>query len=128
MSIWQKLFGTKATLPSSACGGRNEAIPTQREPVKGNIKYVLLVTSLPEEPSMPHMCSFIQDALPELKDGDTKIGFVWKTDPIDSINVPALAVQAFGPHVSDEAKYIYRTIGVKLQQGHAKILVIYTRA
>jgi len=128
MSFWKHIFGGKPTTTGQPTTDPVAAKPSKREPVRGEIKYVLLVTSLPEEPSMPHMCSFIQDTLPELKNGDAKIGLVWKTDPIDSINVPALAVEAFGSHVGDESQFSYRTIGVKLQQGHAKILVIYEKA
>ena len=125
MSFWKTLFGGKKTPTKTATDRANHAIQSKREPKRGDIKFVLLVTSLPEEPSMPHMCSFVQDSLPELKNGDAKIGFVWRTDPIDSIDVPGLAVEAFGSKVADPSTYIYRTIVSKLPTGHAKTLVIY---
>lgn len=106
MNFWKKLFGGSG---------------------RGDIKYVLLVASLPEEPLMAHMSSFLFESLPELKQADAKIGFVWKTDPIDSIDMHGLAVNAFGSEVANENRYIYRTIGYKLSSGHAKVLVIYEK-
>ena len=93
----------------------------------GDIKFVLLVASLPEEPSASHMSSFLFETLPELKTVDAKIGFLWVTDPIDSVDMYTEAEKAFGSIVSDESKYTYRTMGYQLASGHSKILVFYEK-
>ena len=126
MNLWKRIFGNQKT--NTVDLGKNKGVVTTQKENRhrGSMEYALVVTSLPEEPPMEHLVPFVQESLPDLG-GDTKIGFVWKTDPIDSIDIPALAVQAFGEHVSDETQFIYRTIGFQLEKGHAKILVIYAR-
>jgi hypothetical protein len=127
MSFWKKVFGSEKSGGADAPARRGGNQHSDGDPCRGEIKFALLVASLPEEPSMPHMCEFVQKSLPELKNPNAKIGFVWKTDPIESIDASALAVNTFGSEVADPNRYTYRTISFKLPNGHAKVLVIYQK-
>lgn len=101
--------------------------PAQGKPTT-LIRYVLMVVSHPEQPTTPQMSQFLLKILPEFKtqnDGTAKVGFLWETKPMDSIDVPALAVQTFGREVADESKYTYRTLRHKMTGGETKCLVIY---
>ncbi len=68
--------------------------------------------------------------LPELEsqhDDNTKIGQLWKTEPMSSIHMTALAIEAFGSDFADGGSYIYRTFRFALDGGEAKILVAYKK-
>jgi len=93
----------------------------------GLIRYVLLVVSHPEQPTAPQMSDFLLRILPEFKtqnDGTAKVGLLWETKPMESIDVPALAMQTFGREVADETKFTYRTLRHKMSGGETRCLVI----
>jgi len=95
---------------------------------RGLIRFVLLVVSHPEQPTAPQMSAFLLKMLPEFKaqpNGAAKVGLLWETRSMDSIDVPGLAVQTFGSEVANESRYTYRTIRHKMAGGETKCLVIY---
>lgn len=97
---------------------------------KGTIRYVLLVVSHPTAPTPSQSSKFLIENLPELDsqhDDNTKIGQLWKTDPMSSIDMTALAVEAFGHDFSDNRIYTYRTVYFGLHGGEAKILIAYKK-
>jgi hypothetical protein len=87
-----------------------------------------MVVSNPVQPTPPQMSAFLMDILPEFKtqhDGTGKVGFLWETKPMSSIDVPALAIETFGSQIMDASRYTYRTLHIRLQAGEAKCLVVY---
>jgi len=127
MGFWSELFG----------GTRNASTTTTAAPrkssadsLKGDIRYVLLVCSLPEAPEPAHSVGFLNEILPELKTkrGEhAKIGLLWDTVPIESIDMTAKAVEAFGSGVVNNDIFTYRTIQARLPKGGAKCLVVYDK-
>jgi hypothetical protein len=100
------------------------------EKPQGTIRYVLFVVSHPVSPTPAQTFEFLNKILPELnkqKDGTAKIGTLWETDPIGSINMTEKAVEAFGDAVANNQIYTYRTLHLGLRGGDAKCLVIYDR-
>ncbi len=98
---------------------------------QGTIRFVLLVTSHPIKPSTEQMAAFLMDILPEFKaqDKDTgKVGFLWVTKPMHSVDVPSLAMKTFGSHIMDSSKYTYRILHIGLKGGEAKCFVVYDGA
>jgi hypothetical protein len=99
----------------------------------GLIRYVLLVVSHPNEPTPRQTFEFMESILPELgrqekkHEGVAKIAWLWKTEPMSSIDMTALAAKSFGAAVVDNGLYTYRTIHFKLQGGEAKCLVAYDK-
>jgi hypothetical protein len=76
------------------------------------------------------MSEFVCDQLPEFRrqpNGTAKVGLLWDTAPMNSIDMAGRAVEAFGSEVSDESRFTYRTLHFGLKDGDAKILVIYDR-
>jgi len=57
-----------------------------------------------------------------------RVGFVWKTDTARLRDMAALAVEAFGPDVSDSNHFTYRTLRFQLTGGEARCLVVYRKA
>ena len=96
----------------------------------GLIRYVLLVVSHPEQPSAGQMSAFLMDILPEFQtqhDGTGKMGLLWETKPINSIDMSSVAIKTFGDVIMDESKYTYRTLHLGINGGEAKCLVVYDR-
>jgi hypothetical protein len=97
---------------------------------KGFIRYVLLVISLPVEPTPPQTFAFLNKILPELEtqqDGTAKIAKHWVTTPMSSIDMAAVAAEAFGNEVVNNSIYDYRTLHLGLNGGEAKCLVVYDK-
>ena len=131
MNILKKLFGKNSDVKQKLESSQQTkpSIGANEKP-RGLIRYVLMVASLPTQPTNPQMSAFVMDLLPELEkqnDGTAKIGLLWETKPMYLIDVQALAVEAFGNIVLDSNKFIYRTLSVKLGTGEAKCFVVYDR-
>jgi hypothetical protein len=98
---------------------------------RGLIRYVLLVVCHPTwQPTTAQMSEFVCDRLPEFgrqPNGTAKVGLLFDSIPMSSIDMAGRAVEAFGSKVSDESRFIYRTLHFGLKGGEAKILVIYDR-
>lgn len=134
MNFLKKLFGIKNTsakekdtIPNTF-GSR--AIPdiAAKGKTRGVIRYVLLVVSHPTQPTTAQMSSFVTDILPEFaaqENSEAKLGLLWKTDPINSIDINALAAKTFGNSILDADKHTYRTLVYKLNGGESKCLVVY---
>ncbi len=96
----------------------------------GTIRYVLLLVSLPEAPEPAHTYGFLNEIIPELRtqaNASTKIGTLWQTAPLATVDMTVKAIEAFGPGVSNNGAYIYRTVATKLGSGEAKCLVVYDK-
>ena len=97
---------------------------------KGHIRYVLLVVSLPTEPTPAQTFEFLNKILPELEtqqDGSAKIGTLWEPKAIEAIDMTAKAVEAFGRGVADKDRYVSRTLTLSLSTGGVKCLVVYDK-
>lgn len=118
------------------CGGSTKA-PTEDDIITyikglesekiqaGNISYLLMVVTHPIQPSAGQMSAFLFDRIPELSTSNAKIGFLWETKPIDTINIQALAIDTFGAEVADETKHMYRTLQFLIEGGEGKIFAVY---
>jgi hypothetical protein len=131
MNFLKKLFGKNSDVKQKS-ESTQQSIPYlgKNEKPRGLIRYVLLVTSLPTQPTNPQMASFLMDLLPELdsqQDGTAKIGFLWETKSMHLIDIQALAVESFGNIILDSNKYIYRTQHIKLKTGEAKCFIVYDK-
>ena len=91
------------------------------------ISYAFMVVSHPIQPSDGQLSAFLIKTLPELatSDGDGQLGFLWVTNLLNSVDITALAIDAFGNCIIDESKYIYRTLHLGIDGGEAKCLVVY---
>jgi hypothetical protein len=126
MGFWSKVFGNSKTASTTTTAPRK----SPADSLKGDIRYVLLVCSLPEAPEPAHSVGFLNEILPELKTkrGEkAKIGLLWETTPIESIDMTAKAVEAFGGGVVNNDIFTYRTIQASLPKGGAKCLVVYDK-
>jgi hypothetical protein len=127
MNSFQRLFGKQTGGSTTA----SEAGPssTTHKP-KGSIRYVLLVVSHPVQPDPRQTFGFLNKIVPELQtqqDGTAKIGTLWETKPIATIDMSAKAVEAFGHGVVNNDIYTYRTLHLSIRGGDAKCLVVYDK-
>jgi len=94
----------------------------------GLIRYVLLVVSSPNQTTTADMCKLVMDILPNFEkqqDGTAKISLLWKTEHMNTIDVPALAIEIFGNEMIDANRFVYRMLPMQLVDGEASCFVVY---
>jgi hypothetical protein len=129
MNFFKKLFAINKDSAQEDKTNRqfNPEVKAKNEPT-GIIRYVLLVTSVPVQLTTAQMSTLVMECLPNFEkqqDGTCKISFIWRTEPMNLIDVPALAIETFGNGIMDANKYVYRRLNIKLKTGEACILVVY---
>jgi len=117
-------------LSLSAINSQQQSDESEKK-LRGLIKYILLIFSHPTAKfDELGLALLVDKTLPEYisqKYNKAKIGFMPDTEPINSFDLPSLAIETFGEGIKNEKIYIYRMLHFKCDGGEGKCLVVYDK-